>query len=307
MSTIYDEEVGLLAVERPSASRRQRRRAARETSSRPTGWGLVGRYLLLLFVLIITLGPFLWELSTSLKGPTEDIFAKTPSLLPQHPSLHAYDTVRHTIPIWTYAGNSLKVAAIDVVANCVGATLAGFALARLEFRFRKLVVGLFMMSLVLPGEVTIISQFQTVNDLGFANSLIGVALPSAIAALNVLLMRNAFMAIPPDIDAAAVIDGANVWQRLRYIGLPSVIGTISIVAIFSFIGAWDDFLWPLIVLQSPDKYTLTVGLQYLHSTFGQDPRVVAAGTILALIPIVAFFAALQRFFFKGVGEGGVKG
>jgi ABC-type glycerol-3-phosphate transport system permease component len=269
--------------------------------------GLVVRYLLLIVALIITIGPFLWELSTSLKSNSEDINTATPHFIPAHTTLSNFSQVARTIPVWHYMENSLFVAALCVAGNLVGATLAGYALSRLEFRGRTAVLGLFLSTLILPGEVTIISQFQTVNKLGFANSLIGVALPGMIGALNVLLMRNAFMAIPLDVDAAALIDGANVWQRLRYIGIPSVRGTLSVVAIFAFIGAWDDFLWPLLVLQSPDKLTLTVGLQYLESTFTNNPRTIAAGTMIALVPIVVFFACLQRYFFAGVGEGAVKG
>jgi multiple sugar transport system permease protein len=177
----------------------------------------------------------------------------------------------------------------------------------MQVRFRRIVLGLFLSTLILPGEVTIISQYQTVNKLGFSNSLIGVALPGLISALNVLLMRQAFLAIPQDVDNAAIVDGANVWQRFRYIGLPSVKGTLSVVAIFAFIGAWDDFLWPLLVLQDPSKLTLTVGLSYLQGTFANDPRAVAAGTMIALLPIIVLFACLQRYFFRGVGEGAVKG
>jgi multiple sugar transport system permease protein len=153
----------------------------------------------------------------------------------------------------------------------------------------------------------VISQYQTVTRLGFGNSLLGVALPSMIGALNVLLMRNAFLAIPAELEDAAVLDGANVWQRLRYLGLPSAKGTLSVIAILTFIAAWDDFLWPLLVLQSPDKLTLTVGLSYLHSVFSADPRTMAAGTMIALVPVLVLFTALQRFFFRGVGEGAVKG
>jgi multiple sugar transport system permease protein len=125
--------------------------------------------------------------------------------------------------------------------------------------------------------------------------------------LNVLLMRTAFHAIPADMDAAAVVDGANAWQRLIYIGLPNVRGMLSVVVIFAFIGVWDDFLWPLIVLTSPENYTLTVGLQYLNGTFSANPRLIAAGTMIAFLPIVVIFAVLQRFFFKGVEEGAIKG
>ncbi|MEU4198104.1 carbohydrate ABC transporter permease [Kribbella sp. NPDC026611] len=267
----------------------------------------VVRYVLLAFVLLITIGPFLWQLSTSLKGAGEDVYSQVPRLLPSQPTFAHYKEVTDTIPVWDYARNSLVVAFFVVFGNVVGASLAGFALSRLQFRGRRIVLGLFLATLVLPGEVTIISQYVTVREFGLANTLFGVALPGMIGALNVLLMYNAFRSLPVEVDQAAVVDGANAWQRLIYIGLPSVRGTISVVAIFAFIGAWDDFLWPLIVLTDPNKYTLTVGLQYLSGTFTNNPRLIAAGTMIAFIPIVIVFATLQRFFFKGVEEGAVKG
>ncbi|HEX3783760.1 MAG TPA: carbohydrate ABC transporter permease [Pseudonocardiaceae bacterium] len=284
-----------------------RRRPRSRSFNKTTPAGLVLRYLVLLIVLGITVGPLLWELSTSLKSVSEDVYTLTPSFLPQHFTLSNYGKVAQAIPVLRFAGNSLIVAFLDVGGNIIGATIAGFALARLKFRGRKLIFGVFLSTLVLPAEVTIISQFETITKLGFGGTLFGVALPNLIGALNVLLMRNAFQAVPAEIDAAALLDGANVWQRLRYIGLPSVKGTISVIAILSFIGAWDDFLWPLLVLQDPDKLTLTVGLSYLQSTFSIDPRTLAAGAIIALVPILVLFTVLQRFFFKGVGEGAVKG
>lgn len=273
----------------------------------PTPLGLTLRYTTLCIVLLITIGPMLWELSTSLKSPIEDVYSATPQFLPQHPTWHNYDTVAQTIPIWHFAENSIIVAILGVGGNLVGATAAGYALARLRFRGRRLVTGLFLSTLVLPGEVTIISQYQTVTRLGFGDSLIGVALPGMIGAINVLLIRNAFRSIPDELEDAAVIDGANVWQRIRYIGLPNIKGILSVVAILTFIGAWDDFLWPLLVLQSPNKLTLTVGLSYLQGEFSADPRTIAAGAMIALVPILVLFAILQRYFFRGVGEGAIKG
>ncbi|GAA1976316.1 carbohydrate ABC transporter permease [Kitasatospora viridis] len=272
-----------------------------------TPLGLTVRYLTLLAVLAITVGPMLWELSTSLKAITEDVYTASPHLLPRHPTLGNYGRVGRLIPIGHFALNSALVAVIDVAGNLAGATAAGYALARLSFRGRRLVLGLFLSTLVLPGEVTIISQYQTVTRLGLGDSLLGVALPSVIGALNVLLMRNAFLAVPAELEEAAVIDGATVWQRLRFIALPAVKGTLSVIAILTFIGAWDDFLWPLLVLQSPDKLTLTVGLSYLQGAFTADPRTIAAGAMIALLPVLALFVALQRYFFRGVGEGAVKG
>ncbi|GAA2670279.1 carbohydrate ABC transporter permease [Nonomuraea recticatena] len=268
---------------------------------------LVLRYTLLLVVLAITVLPFLWQVSTSLKGPYEDVFAQTPSFIPLQPTLENYAKVAATIPVWTYALNSLIVAVIVVCGNAIGATLAGFALARLEFRGAKLLLALFLSTLVLPGEVTIISQYLTVRGMGLADTLLGVALPGTIGMLNVLLMRTAFQAIPKEMDEAAVIDGATPWQRLVHLGLPNVRGMLSVITIFAFIGAWDDFLWPLIVLNDPKNFTLTVGLQYLNGTFTANPRLIAAGTMISFLPIVILFASLQRFFFRGVAEGAIKG
>ncbi len=299
-ATMTDQVLATRTAERP---KRHRSRSF-NTSTR---WGLTARYVLLLIVLVITVGPMLWELSTSLKSVSEDVFTTTPSFLPQHPTLSNYGKVAQVIPVLKFASNSIIVAILDVGGNVVGASIAGFALARLNFRGRKLVLGVFLSTLVLPAEVTIVSQFQTVTNLGLGNTLLGVALPNMIGAINVLLMRNAFQAIPDEIDSAAILDGANVWQRLRYIGLPAVKGILSVVAIMSFIGAWDDFLWPLLVLQDPSKLTLTVGLAYLQNAFVIDPRTLAAGAMIALVPILVLFLALQRFFFRGIGEGAVKG
>jgi ABC-type glycerol-3-phosphate transport system permease component len=268
---------------------------------------LVLRYVLLLAVLALTVGPFLWQLSTSLKGPHEDIFSSPPKFLPGEPTLDNYTRVAQTIPVWDYALNSLKVATANVVTNCVGAALAGYALARMRYRGRRAATLAFILAMLVPVEGIIIAQFTTMRDLGLNNTLLGVLLPGSIGAMNVLLMRNAFLNLPDEVEEAAYVDGANVWQRFLRIALPSVKGTLAVVAIFAFMGAWDDFLWPLIVLSDPENFTLTIGLNYLHGTFANDERLVAAGTIIAVLPLIVLFACLQRFFFRGVGEGAVKG
>ncbi|AWE53592.1 carbohydrate ABC transporter permease [Streptomyces nigra] len=293
------------APARPAAPREPR--ITDEHGRRVRVWELALRYLLLLGVLALTVGPFLWQLSTSLKGPTEDIFSSPPRFLPADPTVHNYERVADTIPVWDYALNSLKVAAANVVTNCVGAALAGYALARLRYRGRTAATLAFILAMLVPVEGIIIAQFTTMRDLGLNNTLIGVVLPGCVSALNVLLMRNAFLNLPYEIEEAAFVDGANVWQRFLRVAVPSVKGTLAVVAIFAFMGAWDDFLWPLIVLSDPSKFTLTIGLNYLHGTFANDERLVAAGTIIAVAPLIALFACLQRYFFRGVGEGAVKG
>ncbi len=289
--------------------RSKKRRGDREQDQgrRMPTWQLVLRYVLLLAVLALTVGPFLWQLSTSLKGPGEDIYSYPPSLIPHDPTLKSYGEVAKIIPVWDFALNSLKVATANVLTNCVGAALAGYALARMRFRGRKTAMVVFMMAMLVPVESIMIAQFVTMRDIQLNNTLIGVLLPGCIGAMNVLLMRNAFAGLPYEVEEAAFVDGANAWQRFTRIALPSVKGTLAVVAIFSFMGAWDDFLWPLIVLSDQSNFTLTIGLNFLHGTFADNQRLVAAGTIIAVLPLIVMFACLQRYFFRGVGEGAVKG
>lgn len=291
---------------RPYRQRPWRSRRAYDMS-RPSLAGLVLRYALLLIVAAISIWPFLFQVSTSFKGAFEDIYAFPPSLVPQQPSTAAYESVSTIVPVYSYAFNSLKVALAQVVSQVVLATLAGYALAKMQFRGKRVVLGILLSTMLLPGEVTLMSQFLIVNQLGAANSLVGVYLPGAIGAINVLLMMVACQGIPTAVIDAATIDGANTVQRIRHIVWPNVRGMASVVGVFSFIGAWDDFLWPLLVLSDPTKYTLTVGMAYLDSAIGANPRQIAAGTVIALIPVIIIFATMQRFFFRGVESGALKG
>lgn len=274
---------------------------------KPSLAGLITKYVLLLLLLVVMVFPFVWQLVTSFRGAGENIYDFPPTLWPAEPTLDNYAEVFRTIPVLDYAWHSLLVGVGTVLTNVVFATLAGYALGTLQFR-GKIIVSIILFSvLLLPGEVTLTSQYLTVKSLGLANTLWGVFLPGAIGAINVLLMAAACRLIPKDALDAATLDGANTIQRLRFIVWPNVRGMVSVVALFAFIGAWDDFLWPLVVLSDPAKYTLTVGMQYLSSNFAANPRVIAAGTMIALIPIIVLFVFLQKQFFKGVEEGSVKG
>ncbi len=283
------------------------RRRGEAGFDKPTLGGLVLRYVLMVLILILTVGPFLWQLSTSLKGPFEDIYSFPPQLIPADPTFANYGEVTRTIPVISYAWHSLLVSVAMVVTNVVFATAAGYALANMKFRGKGIILTLILSTLLLPGEVTLTSQYLTIKSLHLANTLVGVFLPTAVTAINVLLMATAARAIPQAVLDAAAIDGASTMQRLRLIVWPNVRGMAMVVALMSFIQAWDDFLWPLVVLSDPAKYTLTVGMQYLNSTFGSNPRVVAAGTMIALLPIIILFISTQKFFFKGVEDGAVKG
>src|SRR5690606_39796256 len=242
-------------------------------------------YGLLLLVAAISIGPFLWQLSTALKGLGEDIYAVPPRFLPAEPTGGNFLRVGEVLPVWTYVWNSVRVALATVLLNVVGAALAGYALARLRFRGRRAALGVFVLALLVPGEAIMVALFLMMRSVNLHDTLVAVVLPGMIGALNVLLMYNAFLAQPRELDEAAMIDGADAWKRFTRIALPSVKGTLAVVAIFAFMGAWDDFLWPLIVLSDTDNYTLTIGLNYLKGTFVGDQRLIAAGTVIAVAPL----------------------
>jgi ABC-type glycerol-3-phosphate transport system permease component len=263
------------------------------------------RYVLLAGVFVLLVGPFVWQFGMSLKSADESIYTANP--FPASPTIDNYLAVADTIPVFRYIGNSLIVATSSAVLNCVLASLAGYVLARMRFRGRTAADVVFLATIIIPFEVIMVSVFLTSRSLGLVDTLLGVILPTAVTGLSILIMRTAFMALPREIEEAAMIDGASDWERFLRVALPSVRGSIVVVAIFAFVFSWDDFLWPLVILKDPDNYTLTVGIQYLSGTFTSNQRVVAAGTMIAVIPLLALFFSLQRWFFHGVGEGGVKG
>ncbi|MEU5154098.1 carbohydrate ABC transporter permease [Glycomyces sp. NPDC021274] len=296
------------AIDRRAAERARRfRRRGSSDFSKPTLPGMILRYALLLAVFALVIGPFVWQLSTSFKGPGEDLYAFPPNLVPQDPTFANYSTVADVVPVYRYAWHSLLVALGSVVTNVALAVFGGYALACMQFRGKLIALGILLSTMLLPAEVTVTSNLLTINALGLGNTLWGVFLPGAIAAMNVLLIATACRMIPKDVLDAAIVDGATTWQRIRHLIWPNVRGMASVVAIFTFIGAWDDYLWPLMVLTEPGNYTLTVGMAYLNSNFSPDPRLIAAGTMVALVPIIIVFSIMQRYFFKGVQEGAIKG
>ena len=265
------------------------------------------QYALLALFFLILIGPLLWQLTLAFKGKGDDIYAVPPYLVPKDPTFDNFVEAFQTIPVLSYFKNSVVVAAISVCGNVVGATLAGYALSRLRFKGKGIAVVLIFSAMLIPGETLLISQFLIVKTFGLQNTLFGAALPGLCSAMNVLLMMNAFSGIPLELEEAAKVDGANVWQRFFNVCLPQVKGTMTVVVIFAFVGAWNDFLWPLIILGDDSVYTLTVGLNRLKNQFVSDPRLIAAGTVIALVPIVIFFLVFQRYFFRGVEQGGIKG
>ncbi|MFD3330244.1 carbohydrate ABC transporter permease [Streptomyces sp. NPDC058701] len=277
----------------------------RARADRRRRWtGRTGRYATLLLVLAVMLGPIVWQFLTSIRGRTENVYD---GVLPSRPTLDNYVRVAESFPLLQYAGNTLVVAALAVTSNALFAAMGGYALSRAAWRGRTAVFTVLVATLMFPFESVMISMFLTVRDMGLVDTLIGVWLPGAVSVLNIMVMRAAFLALPKEVEEAAVLDGATEWTRFTRVFLPSAKGALAVVCLTSFMGAWDDFLWPLLVLTDSDHYTLQLGLKTLAgATTVNDQRLIAAGAMAALIPMMLLFFALQRFFFKGVGDGAVK-
>ena len=268
--------------------------------------GKVIQYLVLILVFILLVGPFVWELSLSFKGKGDNVYAVPPYIIPKTPTWNNYLSVFRQVPVFRYMLNTVIVAILSIGGNVIFSTMAGYALGRLKWRGRNMLFTIFMGTMVIPVEGVVISQFLIVRSVGLQNTLLAVALPGMVGAVNILLMTNAFKGIPDELEEAAEVDGANLWQRFYRICVPQVKGTMTVVGIFAFVGAWNDFLWPLIVISDESNYTLTLGMNRLKGMFISDPRLIAAGALVSLIPILVFFACFQRYFFRGLEQGGIK-
>ncbi|BDP42620.1 ABC transporter permease [Deinococcus aetherius] len=266
-------------------------------------------YALLLLIALLTLGPFLWSLSTSLRGQGENIYALPAPLFPQHPTLGNFFRLTRELPspgLWRFFGNSLGLAVLDTTLVLLFSTPMAYALARLRFPGRDLILTLVLVTLLVPGAVQIIPWFLTIQKLGLYNTYLGVALPGAVTAFSIFLLRQGFAAIPNELEEAGRIDGASEWQTFWRIMLPLARPVLATLVIFNFVASLNNFLWPLIVLEDRDLFTLPLGLSYLQSHFSFDQRLITAGAVLATVPSVVIYLLFQREFVRGL-EGAVKG
>jgi putative chitobiose transport system permease protein len=264
-------------------------------------------YGLLLLVLAISVTPFLWLLSTALKGPSENIFSFPPSLIPGEPTLANFVAVFETIPLLLYFRNSLLVVAATVSLNVLLALMAAYPLARMKFRGKGFFFFATLSTLMIPVQLTMIPNFVFIVDIGLKNNLWGVILPNAVTAFGIFLLRQALITVPSSIEEAAIMDGCNSLRVLFQILTPTVKPAIAALAIFIFVNMWGDFLWPLLVLESENLLTVPLGVQKLQGTFSTNWRLIASGSILAVLPILIFFLINQRHFIEGAISSGVKG
>lgn len=262
---------------------------------------------LLLLLALVMLMPLLWLLSTSLKGPAEDIFSSPPNLWPLQPSLQAYGSLFSQSPMAKYIFNSALVSGFSVIANLLFCSLSAFPLARMQFRGRGMALALVVATILIPFQVVMIPLYVLMVQLGLRNTLVALILPNVATAFGIFLLRQSFLAVPVELEEAARMDGCSPLGEWWNVLIPAAKADLITLAMFVFIGTWGDFLWPLVILDDPNLYTLPLGLQQLSSSFSLDWRLVAAGSVVSILPVLFIFILLQRFILPSASGDAVKG
>lgn len=267
----------------------------------------ISSYLMLSAVAVLMILPFLWLASTSFKSADENIFSFPPQFIPARPTWDNYIKVWQNHPFHLYLFNSLVVSGVTVVLNLVFSALAAFPLARYEFRGRALFFWAIVGTTMIPFQITMIPLYILAVQLNLKNTYLGLIFPYVASAFGVFLLRQAFQGVPKELEEAARMDGCSPLGVWWYVMIPAIQPALTTLAVFTFVAMWGDFLWPLLILDQTALYTLPLGVANLASAFSADWRLIAAGSIIATLPIMIFFIALQRYFVPSQVGAGVKG
>ncbi len=264
-------------------------------------------YGVLSAIALAMLLPLLWLVSTAFKSPEENIFAFPPQFIPAAPTLNNFITVWQQNPFGQYFVNSIIVAVLTVGLNLLFCSLAAYPLARLKFKGRQFLFALIVATILIPFQIVMIPLYVLAVQLGLRNTYLGLIFPFIASAFGIFLMRQAFLGVPKELEEAARIDGCSelgIWWNVMISATRPALVTL---AIFVFIGAWSDFLWPLILLDRPEYYTLPLGVAKLAGSFSLDWRLIAAGSVISILPVLIFFVVMQRYIVPTESGSGLKG
>jgi len=263
-------------------------------------------YLLIIVCLISTLLPFIWMISTSLKQDSE-IYSRTPVFIPEHPTLDAYFKLFKQVDFLKHFINSVIVALGLTILSILVNAMAAFAFAKQRFPGREKLFSLLLMTMMVPGQVTMMPVFIILKDMGLLNSYLGLIIPGSASVFAIFMLKQFMSDIPDELMEAARIDGASEMRIFWSIMLPICKPIIATLAIFNFMGAWNEFLWPLIIMLKEEYYTLPVALANLNGQFNTDWALLMAGSVVVVIPVILMFLMAQKYYIKGIAAGAVKG
>ena len=287
---------------------------ARTTHDEPGqgSWWTPGRIIGVVALAVLTLvyvAPLLWMLSTSVKSLSGS--TRWPlQWIPTDIVTRAYDTVMSpgtNTPVLRWFANSMVAATMHALLVVGTAAPAGYALARMEFRGKKLLFSMILATLFIPPMVFLMPNYVIVDTLGWIDRLLAVIVPGAASAFGVFFMRQFFQGIPDELEEAALLDGANAFQVFTRVILPLAKPALATLLLLAFLTNWNDFLWPVYVLFNPEALTLPPGLSQLQGAYQTDYPIVMAGGVIASVPVLILFVLAQRFIIEGVSRSGVKG
>lgn len=258
-------------------------------------------------VAFLFLIPFLWMVSSSLKANYQ-IFEVPPRWIPNPPRWQNYREALTILPFSLYIRNTTIITLLTIVGHLLSCTVIAYAFARLRAPGRDFLFVVMLATMMLPYPVTMVPLYVLFNRLGWINTFLPLVAPAYLGIpFYIFLMRQFFLTIPRDFEDAARIDGANTLQIIARIMLPMAMPALATVTIFTFQAAWNDFLAPLIYLQRPELYTVTLGLQFFRSTYTTNWAYLMAASLVTTLPVIAVFFAAQRYFIEGITLTGVKG
>jgi multiple sugar transport system permease protein len=261
--------------------------------------------VLILLTLIIVL-PLVWMVLTSFKTDSDAV--RNPYSIPNPFSLDGYKTLLNgQQPIFLWLWNSFAAASVQTILVLATASMGAYALARLNFPGKRVVFGLIVSTLLVPPVVFLIPNYLIVQNLGWLDSILAITVPGAAGAFGIFFLRQFFVGLPVEIEEAARIDGAGELRIFLQIVLPLARPALATLAVLTFLNNWNDFLWPLYVLLSPENLTLQPGLSMLQGAFRTHFGVVMAGAVIASVPVLILFGIAQRQIVESVASTGVKG
>jgi len=277
------------------------RRPVRRRSRR----GVVVRTVLAVVAGLVFLAP-LYQMVITAFSPHDDVFGQSLHLWPSTPTLGSFRFILDNEPVWTWFQNSVVVATLTTILTVVLNVLAGYAFAKLRFPLKTPLFLLLLGTMMIPTQAIIVSQFRIVLRLNLFGTFWAVIIPGAAAAFGIFLSRQFMLAIPDELLEAAKVDGAGRLRTFVSIVLPLCKPLLAVLALLTFMYQWNDFLWPLIALQTNTLYTLPVGLQFLQGQFTNNYPAIMAMALLSCLPMVVLFLAFQRYFVQGLARSGIR-
>lgn len=268
--------------------------------------GSAGYYAVSILLAVIALIPFLWMISTSFKSRGA-LMSIPIEWIPAEPTLDAYVKVFSKFPFLRTIGNSLLISVAFTLITLVSASMAAFAFAKLRFRGSGLLLSVYIATMMIPTQVTMIPLFVVMNRLGLIDSYASVILPSMFKPFAVFLLVQQMKTIPNDYIDAARIDGAGLFHIYSRVALPLCIPTLATLSVTTFMESWNDYLWPLLMLTDRNKMTLPIALSTLNGQYATEYNVLMAGSLISMVPIIIIYIVAQKQFKSGLMAGGIKG